>query len=413
MTNAFIFDLDGVLIDSKEIHFEALNLALSEIDKKYVISQKEQFTTYEGLSTKAKLNLLTYHKGLPVALHESIWKKKQLHSTRMFEVFEKDTELIELFKMIKKFGIKIGVASNAISETVESSLKSLGVYPFVDRFLSNEHVENPKPNPEIYLLMMSLLGSTPGKTVIFEDSDIGRLSARESGGILVPINKRKDIDFHSIIKAMSLLKPEKQLNVVIPMAGSGSRFADAGYADPKPLIDVNGRPMIARVIESLGILATYTFIVQEAHYKKYNLQKTLSLAVPNCNIVRTDELTDGAARTVLLAKALINNSSPLIIANSDQLVTWNSEEFLKQLLSDGVDGNIALFNSQDKKWSYAEIKDDRISMVAEKQVISHNASVGIYGWRHGADYVRYAQSMIDKKIKTNGEFYICPVYNRL
>lgn len=193
MNNAFVFDLDGVLIDSKEIHFDALNLALSEIDSHYVISKKDQASTFEGLSTKAKLDILSYSKGLPKELHNVIWEKKQIYSAEMFKVFDKDQELINIFKLIKSFSIKIGVASNAIRETVLESLKSLGIYDLVDYALSNEDVSNPKPNPEIYKLMISLLGSSPEKTVIFEDSEIGQAAARASMAKLFPVTKRKDI----------------------------------------------------------------------------------------------------------------------------------------------------------------------------------------------------------------------------
>lgn len=192
------------------------------------------------------------------------------------------------------------------------------------------------------------------------------------------------------------------------MAGLGSRFTEAGYIDPKPMIDINGKPMIQRVIESLNIDAQYIFVVQHDHLKKYNLVSFLNSIVNEPIIVEINEVTDGAARTTLLAKEFINNDSPLIIANSDQIISWNSNEFLSLLVS----GNpIALFKANDKKWSYAQIDGNKISRVVEKEVISDNASVGIYGWSKGSDYVKYAEQMISKGIKTNNEFYICPVYN--
>jgi beta-phosphoglucomutase-like phosphatase (HAD superfamily)/dTDP-glucose pyrophosphorylase len=411
MNNAFIFDLDGVLIDSKEIHFDALNLALSEIDSSYVISKEEQALTYEGLSTKAKLNILSYSKGLPKELHNVLWEKKQIHSSEMFQVFNKDQELINLFKLIKSFNIKIGVASNAIRETVVGSLKSLGVYEFVDYALSNEDVSNPKPNPEIYKSMISLLGSSPEKTVIFEDSEIGQAAARASLAKLFPVAQRKDISLSYISKAIEFLTPNSFPNILIPMAGSGSRFFKAGYKDPKPLIDVEGKPMIQRVVENIQIPGNYIFIVQSEHYKKYNLNTALTQLVPGCKIIQVDGVTDGAARTALLAKQYINNKKPLIIANSDQLLDWDSSEFMSQLLEMGSDGNMALFLANEDKWSYAKIKNNRVVEVAEKIAISNNASTGIYGWAKGSDYVKYAEQMIEKNIRVNDEFYICPVYN--
>lgn len=198
-------------------------------------------------------------------------------------------------------------------------------------------------------------------------------------------------------------------NVVIPMAGLGSRFAENGYALPKPLIKIFGKPMIQLVVESLKLDANYIFIVQKEHRVKYHLDDVLDGIAPGCKIVEVDGLTDGAARTVLLAKDLIDNDTPLIISNSDQVVVWSSFEFGSVLASHSV---VALFRADDPKWSYAKIDElGLISEVAEKKVISNNASVGIYGWKTGSDYVKYAEQMIAKDIRTNNEFYIAPVYN--
>jgi len=411
MNNAFIFDLDGVLIDSKEIHFDALNLALSEINSSYAISKEEQASTYEGLSTKAKLDILSYSKGLPKEFHNVIWEKKQIYSSEMFQVFDKDQELVSLFKLIKSFNIKIGVASNAIRDTVIGSLKSLGIYDLVDYALSNEDVSNPKPNPEIYKTMISLLGASPETTIIFEDSEIGQAAAKASLAKLFPVTERKDISIPYVSKAIEFLTPNSFPNILIPMAGSGSRFFNAGYKDPKPLINVDGKPMIQKVVENIGIPGNYIFIVQAEHYEKYDLQNALTKLVPGCKIIQVDGVTDGAARTALLAKQFIDNQRPLIIANSDQLLDWDSSEFISQLLEIGSDGNMALFLANEDKWSYAKIKNNRIVEVAEKVVISNNASTGIYGWTKGSDYVKYAEEMIYKNIRVNNEFYICPVYN--
>jgi beta-phosphoglucomutase-like phosphatase (HAD superfamily)/dTDP-glucose pyrophosphorylase len=412
MNNAFIFDLDGVLIDSKKIHFDALNLALSEINQQYVISKEEQASTFEGLSTKAKLDILSYSKGLPKELHNVIWEKKQIYSSEMFRVFERDEDLVSLFKLIKSFNIKVGVASNAIRDTVIGSLKSLGIYDLVDYALSNEDVSNPKPNPEIYESMISLLGSSPEKTVIFEDSEIGQAAAKSSLANLFPVTERKDLSLKYISEAIRFLIPDSFPNILIPMAGSGSRFFKAGYKDPKPLIDVDGKPMIQRVIENIGIPGDYIFIVQSDHYEKYNLETNLSEFAPGCKIVQVDGVTDGAARTALLATEYINSSRPLVIANSDQLLEWDNSEFISQLLEIGCDGNMALFFANETKWSYAKIQNNKIVEVAEKVVISNNASTGIYGWAKGSDYVKYAEQMIKKNIRVNNEFYICPVYNQ-
>ena len=204
----------------------------------------------------------------------------------------------------------------------------------------------------------------------------------------------------------------KKMNVLIPMAGAGSRFANAGYTFPKPLIEVNGKPMIQVVVENLNIDAHYIFLVQKEHYEKYNLKQLLNLISPECDIIQVDGLTEGAACTTLLARDLINNDEPLLMANSDQFVEWNSNECLYAFTADAIDGGIVTFKATHPKWSFAKIGDDGfVTEVAEKNPISDNATVGIYFWKKGSDYVKYAEQMIEKNIRTNNEFYVCPVFN--
>jgi dTDP-glucose pyrophosphorylase len=191
------------------------------------------------------------------------------------------------------------------------------------------------------------------------------------------------------------------------MAGRGSRFADVGYTFPKPLIEVNGKPMIQVVLENLNIEANYTFVVRKEHYDKYSLQYLLTLIAPGCNIIQVDELTEGSACTTLLAKEFIDNDDPLLLANSDQFMEWNSNECLYAFNADGIDAGILTF-----KATHAKVGEDGfVSEVAEKKPISDDATVGVYFWKKGSDYVKYAEQMIDKDIRTNGEFYICPVFN--
>lgn len=190
---AIIFDLDGVLVDSKELHYDALNLALKSVNEKYYISKQEQADVFEGMTTRSKLDILTYTRGLPKELHEYIWNLKQQYSAAMFEDLPKDEELVNLFKHIADRGIAIGVASNSIRQTLTNCLQALGVWRYVDVSLSNEDVKNPKPNPEIYNLCMLMLGSVPTSTIVFEDSEIGKQAARQSNAFVVEVGSRKDL----------------------------------------------------------------------------------------------------------------------------------------------------------------------------------------------------------------------------
>ena len=416
-----IFDLDGVLLDSRDIHYYALNSALEKIDKKFIIDYQEHLSIYDGLSTTKKLTLLTKQKGLDSKFYDEIWKNKQQATMFHLNKLSTNSFLIKIFQKIKQQNIKIAVASNSIRETIKLSLLRLGLMEYVDYYASNEDVKRTKPYPEIFWNCMTAMNTIPKNTVIFEDSHIGREAAINSSAQLIDIKNCADLteekvdqalDILNQTKSMSIPWKDKKMNVLIPMAGAGSRFAQAGYTFPKPLIEINNKPMIQLVVENLNIDAHYIFIVQKEHYDKFNLKQFLTLISPGCDVVVTNELTEGAACTTLLAKHLIDNENPLLIANSDQFVEWNSNECLYAFNADGIDAGIVTFNATHPKWSFVKLNDDGfVAQVAEKNPISNIATVGIYYWRKGLDYVKYAEQMINKNIRTNNEFYVCPVFN--
>ena len=425
MSKLVIFDLDGVLIDSRELHYDALNDALRKVGEEFVITREEHLSKYDGLNTTKKLKMLTEQKNLPVAVYDQVWKDKQEATFNLVRGFCKEYLLQTIFRQIKARGYKIAVASNSIRETVKLSLLSIGVMDEVDYFVSNEDVSRTKPYPEMYWKCMTALNALPKNTIIVEDSHIGRQGALDSGAHLLAVENAKEVNSEYMMQRIydlmntiegtskkSLPWRDKKLNVLIPMAGAGSRFAQAGYTFPKPLIEVRGKPMIQVVVENLNIEANYIFLVQKEHYETYNLKYLLNLVAPGCKIVQVDGLTDGAACTTLLAKELINNDAPMVMANSDQFVEWNSNECMYAFSADSIDGGILTFKATHPKWSYAKLDENGfVSEVAEKKVISDEATVGIYYWRHGSDYVKYAEQMISKNIRTNGEFYTCPVFN--
>lgn len=196
------------------------------------------------------------------------------------------------------------------------------------------------------------------------------------------------------------------------MAGAGSRFQKAGYTFPKPLIDVNGMPMIQRVVSNLNIDANYIFVVQKEHREKYHLDTMFKLFVPNFTVIEMEGVTEGAACTTLLAREHINNDMPLFIANSDQLIEWNSNEFMYKMQENHSDGCIITFTSAHPMFSFAKSDEAGIvTEVAEKNPISNQATTGHYYWTKGSDYVKYAEQMISKNTRVNNEFYVCPVYN--
>ena len=202
------------------------------------------------------------------------------------------------------------------------------------------------------------------------------------------------------------------------MSGKGARFAEMGYLLPKPLIDVNGKPMIQRVVENLGIGARHIFLVLKDHYDQFDLKTILpSICGENlCEIIVVEKVTEGAACTCLLAEELINNDDQLIIANSDQLIMgWNSEDFLTAMKNEKADGGILTFTATEPKWSFAKVREGTniITEVAEKNPISDKATVGVYWYAKGKDFVQGAHQMIQKNIRTRNEFYVCPVFNEV
>jgi len=203
------------------------------------------------------------------------------------------------------------------------------------------------------------------------------------------------------------------LNIVVPMAGRGSRFAKEGYIDPKPLIPLNDKRMIEVVINNLkpNQPHKFIFICQKEHVEKYNLSNKLNEWAPGCEIIAIDGITDGAACTVLCAKEFINNDQPLMIANSDQWIDIEIDDYLKYMEQEELSGLIMTMSANDPKWSYAELNNNgKVIRVVEKEVVSEEATVGIYNFRHGADFCRNAMKMIDLNERTNGEFYVAPVY---
>jgi HAD superfamily hydrolase (TIGR01509 family) len=419
MVKLIVFDLDGVLVSAKEIHYDALNEALGD---KYAISWNEHLSTYDGLKTSQKLDMLTKAKGLPIEEHQRIWKDKQKYTLQMLNNLQPDTHLQEVIGALSDCDYKLVVASNSIRKTVVTVLAKLGIIEYFDLIISNEDVVNSKPHPEMYWTAMSKMGCLPEETLIVEDSPYGLLAAARSKSYILRVKNPKEVTYLNIFNKIKEIDMGNQqntpawrdetLNILIPMAGAGSRFEAAGYTFPKPLIEVRKKPMIQVVVENLNIKANYIYVVQKSHREKYNLDALLSLITPGCKIVETEGMTEGAACTALLAKEHINTDAPLFFANSDQFVEWDSNEFLYKMNETDADGGIVTFEATHPKWSFAKIDEQGlVTEVAEKKPISNIATVGYYYWKHGSDFVKYAEQMIDKNIRVNNEFYVCPVFN--
>lgn len=200
------------------------------------------------------------------------------------------------------------------------------------------------------------------------------------------------------------------------MAGLGSRFSNEGYTLPKPLIDVDGEPMIKIVIDNLtpNCEHRFFFVCQNEHIQKYDLTARLNSFTHNPIIIGIDGLTEGQICTVLKAKKYINNDEPLMTANSDQWIDFDINTYLRDMEQRNLDGMIMTMKANDPKWSYAKSNEKGFVVeTAEKKVISEDATVGIFNFAQGKDLVRAAEQMILDNMRVNNEFYTCPCYNYL
>lgn len=204
------------------------------------------------------------------------------------------------------------------------------------------------------------------------------------------------------------------LNIVIPMAGLGSRFVKANYKVIKPMIPILGFPMIQVVVHNLTPSRPhrFIFICQNKHIEEYSLKQKLSSYAPNCEIIGTEGLTEGQLCSVLLARDLINDDSPVMMANSDQYIDIEIDDYLNDIDEKKLDGMIMTMYANDPKWSYAKLDNNGyVVETAEKKVISNRATVGVYNFSKGKEFIKYADQLIKDNIRINNEFYTCPVYN--
>ncbi len=208
----------------------------------------------------------------------------------------------------------------------------------------------------------------------------------------------------------------QNFNIVVPMAGRGSRFTEEGHTDSKPFIDVNGKPMIQRVIENLNIEfdEQYEFVIicLREDYDRYDFSIFDDIiGHENWEVICLPDVTEGAAQTILTAEQYIDNDTPMLSFNTDQMIDydvgiWNHFE--------QYDGGIPCFWGDSEDWSYAKCDEDGfVREVAEKKVISNDATAGYYYWSEGKDFVKYAKQMIESNDRQgfNKEFYVAPVYN--
>ena len=412
-----IFDLDGVLVEFREIHINAFIQAWNSLHS-YKVTLDFHAAHLEARPTKQKIAICMNYFGIHVDPAATFDRKQKITEDLLARasVYQKTKDALQ---WAISAGHTISCCSNSIRSTVVSSL--LKLVPSIDVFkviLSNEDVTQPKPNPEIYIEVLKRLNIAPQEALVFEDSIVGISAAEAAGCRVISIIDALDITqkFLEHVVAHGVRPVAPKFNVVIPMAGMGSRFQKGGYSTPKPFLPVFGIPMFKWVINNIvpaHLLehAIVHIIIREEHMDEFVKLK----GDERIKIHLVPGLTEGAACTVLSIKELINNDMPLVVANSDQYLEWDPHTFYMALFHPEWDGVISTFEQHDPtdlRWSYAQMDGEGcVKAVAEKKFIGPLATTGIYGWSKGRDYVTDTEAMIAANTRVNNEFYVCPVYN--
>ena len=420
-----LFDLDGVLVDFTNLHERAFIDIWNKHFPGYRIDHSFHLLYLEARSTRSKIDICfkIFSINCNVEIQDILFKEKQELTDRLLDSEPVYTATTRALCWAAAQGYKMALCSNSIRSTVMKSLRRLACADLFDVILSNEDVNQPKPSPEIYLKAMEQLGVSADDCILFEDSLVGRQAATAalegSTGKLVPIVNAQDMTYQLLQSVLTVSYPPipDKINLVIPMAGLGSRFQKEGYTIPKPFLPVFGKPMYRWVIDNMMPREPKWRERVQVHVLVREEQAPLFESDKGIHIHTVPKLTEGAACTVLTIRELINTDAPLLIANSDQFLEWDADNFYLSLLHPGFDGVISTFvqtDPNDIRWSYARLDADRcVVEVAEKKVISNLATTGIYGWKRGADFVAAADKMIAENIRVNGEFYVCPVYNSM
>jgi NDP-sugar pyrophosphorylase family protein len=203
------------------------------------------------------------------------------------------------------------------------------------------------------------------------------------------------------------------LKIIIPMAGRGKRFVEAGYATPKPLLKIDDKLILSHIIDSMKTPnSEFIFLPRQDHCDEHQLDKVLQTLEPSSKIVKVNEITEGAICTVLLAKEHFNDESPVIIKDCDQIINWDPKHFLDFVQRNKADAAVVTIHTDKPHYSFAKLDSDgKVIQTAEKSVISNYGNTGIYYFAKGSQLIKYAEKLISKNIRVNNEFYTAPVYN--
>jgi len=202
---AIVFDMDGVLIEAKDWHYEALNKALRLFG--YEISRYDHLVTYDGLPTSKKLEMLSLEKGLPMGLHKFINDMKQRYTVDMVHAQCSPRFFHEYaLSRLQSEGYRLAVASNSIRNTVQLMMEKSNLITYLEFFLSNQDVKKAKPDPEIYLTAIQRLGLQPNEVMVVEDNHNGIQAATAAGANVMKVDTVYDVNYENIMKHIHMFE---------------------------------------------------------------------------------------------------------------------------------------------------------------------------------------------------------------
>lgn len=204
---AVIFDMDGVLIDAKDWHYEALNQALELFGMQ--ISRYDHLVTFDGLPTRKKLEMLSLERGLPKELHAFINQMKQQYTLEIVNHKCKPKFYHEYaLSRLKNSGYNLAVCSNSVRNSVQTMLDKASLIDYMDFYISNQDVKKGKPDPEMYIKAIKRMGLTPNECMIVEDNDHGIMAAKASGAFVMEVETVEDVNYINILKHINQYETE-------------------------------------------------------------------------------------------------------------------------------------------------------------------------------------------------------------
>lgn len=428
-----VFDLDGVLVESRDLHYEALNRALEEeAGKECVISREEHTHVYDGLSTNQKLKMLEVAKGLPSDLHQNVWDKKQAYTESLVnEMLGPLDHILNTITALKKMSLPVCVASNCIRSSVKTILTQIGLMPYVDVFLSNEDVKNAKPNPDIYEKACSIFGVSPSETLVVEDSTIGFEAASRAGCHMLRVSNPHDVTESSVKSRIQELEClTEEVTIVLPLAGPYPEIWQAREASEMPLYltDVSGESVLELIGKSLSTrryVANYIFVVKEAVSKAYDVDALCAKAVDYAplKIVKTKTDTLSSLHTILQIPAeYIPDNVPLLVADGHHIPVWKDGESLDNILGSHSAGALTVVQATNPRFSYVRLSFDKRSKEGPSRVVevamegrptSDLACSGLYYFKRASDLREAAKTVIGTNQRWLGRFFTAQLYNEL